>query len=243
MKFTPKVSRQLGYYVYLYVNPLDNTIFYVGKGQGNRVFAHLEDTGESRKTETLRQIRAQGAEPRIEILIHGLENEMTALRIEAAVIDLMGVKTLSNQVRGWGSTIVGRMEVGQLMAIYDSEPVEIDEAALLIRINRLYRYGMSDLELYEATRGVWKVGRRREKVHYAFAVYKGIVREVYEVRQWFPAGTLPYQTRSEADVDRPGRWEFEGKVAEELIRSKYVDKSVESYFAPNSQNPITYVNC
>lgn len=28
------VAEKLGHYVYLYVNPLDETVFYVGKGRG-----------------------------------------------------------------------------------------------------------------------------------------------------------------------------------------------------------------
>jgi len=93
---SPKVIEQLGYYVYVYINPLTNTIFYVGKGKGNRVFAHLYDTTEARKVETITSIRAQGHEPRIEIVVHGLDDEITALRIEAALIDVLGKTTLTN---------------------------------------------------------------------------------------------------------------------------------------------------
>lgn len=240
-RISPKAIERLGYYVYLYINPFDNSIFYVGKGRGNRVFAHLNDQNDSRKSRVIKKIRAQGKDPRIEILIHGLRDEITALRIEAAVIDLLGLDTLTNKVRGWESRIVGRMEINQLVALYDSEPANIEESAILIRINQLYRYGMDDEELYEATRGVWKLGDRRNNAKYAFAVYKGMVREVYSIQRWFPAGTTIYRTRE--DLYYPERWEFEGGIAEKTIRRKYIDKSVEAYLAFNSRNPITYVNC
>jgi len=90
---------------------------------------------------------------------------------------------------------------------------------------------MTALELYEATRGVWRVGATRNKATYALAVYRGIVREVYTLHHWYPAGSTPYATRSRDDVDVPGRWEFEGVVAPEILRHKYMGKSVAAYFA------------
>ncbi len=242
-KLSPKVIEQLGYYVYLYIDPLSGKVFYVGKGKGNRALAHLSDASESEKVKTIKRIRAQGQEPHIEILLHGLEDEKTALRIESAIIDLLGEDALTNQVRGWESSIVGRMALSELVALYDSESVSIDEPALLIRVNQLYRYGMDSKELYDITRGVWKIGTRREKAQYGFAVYKGLVREVYRIDQWFPAGTTEYYTRTIDDVNIPGRWEFTGVSAEPAIRDKYVGKSVKQYLALNSQNPIKYVKC
>ena len=58
----------------------------------------------------------------------------------------------------------------------------------LIRINELYRGGMNETELYDATRGIWKVGEERVKAKYAFAVFEGVIREVYEISQWLHAG-------------------------------------------------------
>lgn len=239
------VIEKLGYYVYLYLDPNSpdpnkKTIFYVGKGQGNRVLSHLWDQAESEKVATIQRLKAAGQQPIIEILAHNLPNEETALRLEAAVIDLLGIKSLTNQVRGWESSIVGRMSLGDLIAQYAPQPVEITEAAILIRINRYYRYGMSPEELQEVTCGIWKVSARREKAQLAFAIYKGIVREVYQIKKWVPAGTIEYKTRL---VEKCDRWEFEGETAPEELRHKYLNKSVSRYFSANSQNPITYVNC
>ncbi len=239
----PKVVEYLGYYVYLYVDPFDNSVFYVGKGKGQRALAHLSDTADSRKVKKIKEIRARGKEPRIEILVHGLLSEQEALRIESAAIDLLGKDSLKNEVRGWESSIVGRMSLKDVTCLYESQSAKIDDPVILIRINQLYRYGMSDQELYEATRGVWKVGERRNTAQYALAVYRGIVREVYQIDGWYPAGKVAYQTRSKIDVDVLGRWEFVGRPATDSIREKYVDHSVIEYFAPNSQNPIKYVKC
>ena len=41
--FTPEVIEQLQYYVYRLIDPRNGQTFYVGKGKGNRVFAHVTD--------------------------------------------------------------------------------------------------------------------------------------------------------------------------------------------------------
>ena len=119
--------------------------------------------------------------------------------------------------------------------------MHITEPALLLRLNELYREGMSAEELYEATRGQWRVGMRREQARYAFAVFQGVVREVYRSEAWSPAGATRYRTR-DLSPD-PDRWEFTGVLAETPIRARYIGQSVSEYFATKSQNPIAYVNC
>ena len=127
------------------------------------------------------------------------------------------------------------------------EEIKITENVLLIRINQLYQEHMTEEELYEATRGIWKVGIRRERADYVFSVYKGLVEEVYEIKSWFPACTLPYKTRNMQDaiskVTVEGRWEFEGEIAKDHIRKKYNGKSVKHYLPYGASNPAIYINC
>ena len=239
--FSPAVASHLDYYVYLYINPLDETVFYIGKGRGNRAFSHLDDPARSAKAALIAEIRSAHLEPRIEILVHGLKDEETALKIEAAVIDLLGKERLTNEVGGYQSRSHGRMTVSQVRAIYGAKPVSIPEPALLIRINQLYRHTMTPLELYEVTRGYWKVGLDREKVRLAIPVYAGVVREVYEIQAWFPARST-FTIRPTDEPADPTRWEFVGRVAADPIRRKYVHRSVAHYFSKSSQNPILYLN-
>ena len=119
---------------------------------------------------------------------------------------------------------------------------------MLIRINRLYHDFMSSEEMYEATRGIWRVGERRYKADYAFTVFKGIVKEVYKINQWYPALTTKYRSRKFLEeiknIDSSNRWEFEGDIAEDYIREKYLEKSVIRYLPSfGGANPIIYVNC
>lgn len=121
-----------------------------------------------------------------------------------------------------------------------AEAVNIVDAVVLIRVPRAFRPGMSDLALYEATRGVWRIGPRREDARYALAVYQGVVQEVYEIVEWQPACTTPYSTRTFDKSKVSGRWEFIGKIAREDVRHRYLGKSVAEYFKTGAQNPITY---
>ena len=239
--FSPAVASHLDYYVYLYINPLDETVFYVGKGRGNRAFSHLDDPARTAKTALIAEIRAAHQKPRIEILVHGLKDEETALKIEAAVIDLLGKERLTNEVGGYQSRSHGRMTVSQVRAIYGAKPVNISEPALLIRINQLYRHTMTPLELYEVTRGYWKIGVDRGKVRLAMPVYAGVVREVYEIQAWFPARST-FTIRPTDEPTDPTRWEFVGRVAADPLRRKYLHHSVAHYFSKSSQNPILYLN-
>lgn len=235
------VARKLGYYVYLLVNPIDDSIFYVGKGKGKRALAHLVDARKSRKTDVLKRIRAARMTPKIEILAHGLRDEETALRIEAGVIDALGLPAIANKIRGWETKKFGRLPLNEIVALYRKKRVTIKEPGIVIRINRLYRPGMTPMELYDATRGVWVLSKRREKAKYAYAVFAGVIREVYEIAQWLPAGST-MNTRPRGDLLARDRWEFVGRIAPEGIRKRYVDRYVGHTFRQGSQNPISYVN-
>lgn len=234
------VARKLSYYVYAYVNPLDKRIFYVGKGKGRRVLSHLGDRAESRKVATIKQIQAAGRQPQLEILAHGLRSAEMALQVEAAVIDALGLPLLTNQVRGWRTSRYGRTPLSELVAFYRRRPVRIQEPSILIRITDLYRPHMTPSELYDATRASWKVGTKRERAQFAFAVFEGIIREVYQIKEWLPAGST-FNSRNPYGMDTPKRWEFVGRLAPEAFRRRYLNRDVSGYFSQHAQNPICYV--
>ncbi len=133
-------------------------------------------------------------------------------------------------MRGWRSVQIGRLPLSDLTMYYAAQPCEVQIPALLIRINRLYRHGMSALELYEATRGTWKLSARRNDARYAFAVFEALVREVYEIEAWHRAASTPYATRDATKL-KVDRWEFTGRPA--LVPSVRF-ASVSFAFAPAS---------
>lgn len=240
-RIAPAVARKLGFYVYLYVNPADRSVFYVGKGKNGRALAHLRADEKKAIAKTIRRIRASGAQPEIEILAHGLGNPQTALKVEAAAIDLLGLVNLANAVRGHGAKY-GRLPLAQVVAHYTKHKAAIREPAILIRINRLYRYGMSPIELYDATRSAWRVGEKRHQVQYAFSVFEGVVREVYRITDWLLPGSTFNVLRDGKRIRDRGRWEFVGTLAEPSIRKRYINRYVGHLFTTGAQNPITYVN-
>jgi len=224
---------KLGYYVYLLIDPRTNKVFYVGKGCGNRINHHLlgvleEDVKETEKIKMIRDIQKAGLEVGHTILRHGL-TEKEAFEVESAVIDLLGIKNLTNLVLGHHSLDRGKMTLKNIKTEYEAADALFDQPVMLIRINKLYRYEMSAEELYEATRKDWKVGSRSKTIRIACAVYAGIIREVYEIDEWLPS------------AETPGRMMFVGKVAPLDVRQKYVDKSVAHVWKRGSQNPIKYV--
>lgn len=120
--------------------------------------------------------------------------------------------------------------------------ITVTEPALLIRINESYSEGMSDLALYEATRGVWRLGPKRDRVRIALAVYQGVVKEVFAISAWHRGDTTPYSTRRFTDPRAKERWEFTGVLADDAVRERYIGKSVAQYFRWGNQNPVVYVN-
>lgn len=110
---------------------------------------------------------------------------------------------------------------------------DLIEPTMLIKINRLYREGMSDSELYEVTRKWWKIRiERASTMKYALAVVNGTVREVFTIVKW--------QKDTDVGENYDGRICFEGFVAESSVRERFINKSVAHLFPKGAANPIRY---
>jgi uncharacterized protein len=175
--FPAHIHSYLKYYVYVYRDPRNHEVFYVGKGQKNRAFSHLNDDNDSAKKEGIKVIRSVGRETEILILAHGLDDELIALKVEAVAIGLLGLHQITNSIRGFESTEFCLMTIDQLVSRYEAEEVEIVDPVCLIRPNRLFRYGMSVQELYDTTRGIWGITPKAHKIapKFALCIYAGVV--------------------------------------------------------------------
>lgn len=231
------VSKNLKNYVYALCELDDHgnkSIFYVGRGKGNRCLQHVKRNDE--RSDKIREL-IQSNRFVIDILRHGLDAE-TAEIVEATCIDLVSQGELTNKIRGFG-TAFGRTSLEEIRQIYQGRPVRIlrEHSGLAFNLTKTYRSSMSDVELLEATRGTWARVPRSEKLKYAYATYNGIVKEVYEIRQWLPAGTQQYfyRNRQLGDERLRNRFEFLGVLAQEDIRNKYKGKLIDvkrSYGTP-----------
>lgn len=95
------------FYVYRLVDPRDDSVFYVGKGQGSRMYAHEKEvlngraTHNARKIERIVAIHACGARVRHEKVRDGLlEAEAMALECELIAATL-GLTNMTPGGDGW----------------------------------------------------------------------------------------------------------------------------------------------
>lgn len=252
-RFPPGVAERLGYYVYALRDPLAaREIFYVGKGIGERVHQHANRAarvdGESAsglRLDRIRAIHAAGKEVGVEIIRHSLIDEKVAFAVESAVIDalrLNGNDLRANLVSGHG----GGDGYGQnweplddIVATYAARSVQIpvEMNIILIRLNRA-RW-LAEGDLLEKTRKWWRLGERRTRAEWAFAVHDGIVRAAFRIDGW----ERPSAEDLRDNPQRHGRWAFIGEIDPDVTeRFRYAD--VRSRLGKaGSQNPVRYVNC
>jgi uncharacterized protein len=107
---TDEMAAILKSYVYVYIDPRNGEPFYIGKGKGNRLFAHLDERSDTAKGARIAAIRRSGTTPQIDILRYGLSASEAAL-VEAAAIDLLGKgqAQLTNRVAGYHAQSFGRI--------------------------------------------------------------------------------------------------------------------------------------
>lgn len=239
--FTPEVIEQLQYYVYRLIDPRNGETFYVGKGKGNRLFAHVNDAlknyeGEnlleqdeddtSAKIKQIREIRSSGLEVIHIVQRYGL-SEKEAFEVEAALIDCY--PGLTNIQSGYSSDRgVNNAELLQRDLSYEEFEEPNDLKYCIIKINNYWLTECGDV--YETVRKHWKVNLKRiSKVPYVLASRNGVILEVFEVEKWYKA------------EDVPERCMFDGKVAPNEIRQHFVRKRLpKKYTKKGMASPILY---
>ena len=232
------VADKLGWYVYRLTDPRrgDET-FYVGKGRGDRIFAHVrgdyseitdEDTSDL-KALRIKEIHDAGLEVGHVVHRHGIEDERAAYEIEAAVMD--AYPQLTNKAGGHGSGERGPRTVETIILQYASEPFRAEEEILLVSINRTISDDADGM--YEAARFAWNVSRAgAERCTLVLAQVGGVVVGAFRPHTWLEATVENFPDR-EPVPPRPPRRGFVGERADDETQDRYVGKLVpDKYRTP-----------
>jgi len=249
-EFPPGVIEHLGWYVYRLIDPRDGNTFYVGKGKGNRVFAHIrgevsaaeDDELLSNKLKQLREIRLAGLEVIHIIHRHGIADEKTAYEVEAALID--AYPGLTNIMNGAGSNEYGSAHIKELIATYLPETVEFKHKTLMISVNK----SSKDVDLYDAVRFSWRVNvERARQAEVILATVRGIVKGVFVADEWLKSTpeNFPEYNVWDADDDfestQKSRHGFRGRMAPSEIVKLYLGKKIpDSLRKKGAVSPVKY---
>ncbi|HNO77163.1 MAG TPA: hypothetical protein PKN33_03800 [Phycisphaerae bacterium] len=233
--FPPGVAEKLKTYVYRLIDPRNGETFYVGKGKGDRVFAHIQakietdDPGD--KLKRIHDIHAAGFKVSHVIHRHGMDSN-TALEVEAALID--AYPGLTNAVIGPGSNEFGAMHAKEIVNRYQAKVADIRHHAILINVNR----SAPETSLYEATRYAWKIAvTKARRAEIVLAVRHGIIIAVFEVEDWLPATEENFPGHEPMQ----GRYGFVGHEASSRIQRMYMGRQIPSkYRKKGAANPIKY---
>lgn len=233
--FPPEVIDKLQYYVYRLIDPRNGDTFYIGKGKGNRVFAHargdLEKDSLSEKMSRIRAIKITGFAVAHVIHRHGLTDEC-ALEVEAALID--SYPGITNIMDGHGSNDFGVMHSNEIIKKYCAETAKFEHKALLISVNK----SALDSSLYEATRYAWRLNKNKAtQAEVILPTVQGMIVGAFIVEKWLEATTNNFPGRENVD----GRYGFIGKEAPVEVEKLYVGKRIPDEFRKKgAANPIKY---
>ena len=133
MEISYDVDEKLGFQVYKLIDPTDGKVFYIGKGQRDRVFSHikeeakLEDSSDTDyviplKLGLIRSLKKRGLKPIHVIVRHGM-SEHEAELVEAVLIQENS--GLTNLVSGRGTDQFGSSTLEELIGRYSKKPLSI----------------------------------------------------------------------------------------------------------------------
>lgn len=246
--FSSEVIKQLDHYVYRLVDPRNGQTFYVGEGQGNRVFEHAnavsmdfytssaatdqdkstEDNDDPAKIKKIIEIKSKGLQVIHIIQRFGMDKN-TAFEVESAFIDFFGLQQLTNIQRGHHSDRGMRWtdELELELSAPEFEETESTPKFIIIKINQK-SIELNDNNIYNTVRGHWHVVPKKGNLYpYVLAVKYGIVVGVYKI---FP-GSWKYSFDTRAC--------FDGEEAPEEIKTIFLNKRVPEKYI-RRQNPISY---
>lgn len=236
--FDPKTQQELKSYVYILLDPQDNKPFYVGKGNDNRVFKHMNlaliDSDKSTlKYDKIREIVNDRKQSVQHIIVrHGL-TDREAFQIEASLIDTLihcGFG-LTNEQGGHNSIEKGLMTSEEIIQKYNADPLDkINNDCVIININTSYnnlkknaRKDGRNIEpnaIYQATKETWFIGKDKvNQLKYVLSEYKGLIVEVFEVDEngWYVKRRG--KNKTVRDINKKPVLDGTGKIKKEVVEA------------------------
>jgi len=225
--FSQLVSAKLQCYVYRLIDPRSGTTFYVGRGQGNRVFTHAAGDEKSKDAEELkslkidmiRAIKIDGFEVVHVIHRHGMSPQI-AMEVEAALIDAF--PGLANIQSGYDNQR-GAKHADQIIQLYEAKEARFEHKVILIKIDRSLKENPM-ISIDDAVRYAWVISEKKaRKAEYILAVANGMVKGVFIANDWLPATPENFPGFPLTDPKRLG---FIAGEAPHEVRAMYLHKRV-----------------
>jgi hypothetical protein len=238
--FSHVVSANLQCYVYRLIDPRSGSTFYIGRGQGNRVFSHAagnekpatSEEAKSLKLDMIRAIKADGFQVVHVVHRHGMNDEI-AKEVEAALID--AYPGLANIQPGYDSQR-GAMHAMQVIRLYEAEEAIFTHRVVLIKIDRSLKENPM-IPIVDAVRYAWAISEKNaRKAEYVLAVAKGMIVGAFIAVDWLPARPENFPGFPLTDPERFG---FVAGEAPEEVKALYLQKRLPAQ-SRGAANPIRY---
>ena len=253
-KFIRSHSSELGCYVYALVDPSAGRkqVFYVGKGQKERMFSHVFESFATKdfvdeklfgeKLERIKKIHESGYKVEMYILHYGLTNEH-AFIVESVLIDVFSnfreidvqaFGELTNAINGFDHR-KGFCSIESLSKSADAkEEIKVlpNEKILVIKISGTE---IKDSQILERVRKHWRINpQRANKATYIAACRNGVVIGLY-INE---SGWL--QVQNPTNPNDRGRYYFEGApVLDKSVLERFINRLV--VIPKGARYPIIYI--
>ena len=251
--FPEEVAQAIGNYVYRLIDPRNGETFYVGKGQGDRVFQHVRAAGidalddedsVSLKLARIKAILSVGLE--VIHVIHRHEIPDAAIfEVEAALIDAF--PGLSNIQGGHGSGSKGPMSAVEIMDKFALPTISEgpDDRLVLLNINQLESRHDPEAILRQ-TQCAWRISQRKaEAADFVLAVVRGVVVGAFVADDWLDATHTNFPELLSIETEQPQRKGFRGRIAPEDAWQRFVGdrgRRIEVEAMKHVQNPVRFWN-
>jgi hypothetical protein len=180
-------------YVYALEDPRDKKIFYIGKGIGNRVFAHAKDALKERskkneKISLIREIIREELEVKSYIIKYGLSDE-EAINYEAIIIETLNKfdHNLTNLVAGHHTEKLF-LSTYAVEGMFGLEKIRsLPRNSVILYINdKNFKKGDSIAEIYDAAKQAWVISKDKiDLIEHVIVENKSVVIAMFKNIQWY----------------------------------------------------------